>query len=184
MPSRTEPSQPADTVAFQLNGQTVSVPDSSGQSLLDVLRNTLQLKATRLGCGQGQCGACHVLVNGQSVAACETPLWTIQDKSVTTLEGLGNRASPHPLQTAFIEEQALQCGFCTSGILVSAAALLQRQAHPTREEIVHMLDRHLCRCGAHNRVLRAIEKVVAATAASATTAATGTRAVTAGDGPP
>lgn len=163
MPNQTEPAQQTDTVTFQLNGQAVSVPDSSGQNLLDLLRNSLQLKATRMGCGQGQCGACHVLVDGQSVAACETPLWAIRNKSVTTLEGLGHRAAPHPLQTAFIEEQAMQCGFCTSGILVSAAALLQRNAHPKREEIVHMLDRHLCRCGAHNRVLRAIEKVAAGT---------------------
>jgi len=163
VPNQTKAPLSADTVAFQLNGRAVSVPGTNGQSLLDVLRNTLQLKATRMGCGQGQCGACHVLVNGQSVAACETPLWAVQDKTVTTLEGLGNRAAPHPLQTAFIEEQAMQCGFCTSGILMSAAALLQRQPHPDRSQIVQMLDRHLCRCGAHNRVLRAIEKVAAGT---------------------
>ncbi len=145
-------------VAFHVNGREVSVHGESGQSLLDVLRNTLHLKATRMGCGQGACGACRVMVEGHAVAACETPLWSVQGKHITTVEGLGTREAPHALQTAFIEEQAMQCGFCTSGILMSAAALLQRQAHLTRQEIVQVLDAHLCRCGAHNRVIRAIEK--------------------------
>lgn len=145
-------------VTFTLNGRSVSVPDEGGASLLGVLRNTLQLKATRMGCGQGQCGACRVLVDGHSLAACETPLWALQGKTVTTVEGLGSRAAPHALQTAFIEEQAMQCGFCTSGILMSAAALLQRQPQPSRAEIVQAIDGHLCRCGAHNRIIRAIEK--------------------------
>jgi nicotinate dehydrogenase subunit A len=145
-------------LAFHVNGSKVSVQGESGQSLLDVLRNTLHLKATRMGCGQGACGACRVMVDGHAVAACETPLWSVEGKHITTVEGLGTRESPHPLQTAFIEEQAMQCGFCTSGILMSAAALLQRQPHPTRQDIVQVLDGHLCRCGAHNRVIRAIEK--------------------------
>jgi nicotinate dehydrogenase subunit A len=146
-------------VAFHVNGREVSVQDQQGQTLLDVLRNTLHLKATRMGCGQGACGACRVMVDGHAMAACETPLWSVQGKRITTVEGLGTREAPHALQTAFIEEQAMQCGFCTSGILMSAAALLQRQAQPTRQEIVQVLDGHLCRCGAHNRVIRAIEKV-------------------------
>ena len=145
-------------VAFHVNGREVSVQGDSGQSLLDVLRNTLHLKATRMGCGQGACGACRVMVDGHAMAACETPLWSVQGKHITTVEGLGTREAPHALQTAFIAEQAMQCGFCTSGILMSAAALLQRRAHPTRQEIVQVLDGHLCRCGAHNRVIRAIEK--------------------------
>jgi nicotinate dehydrogenase subunit A len=148
-------------VALQVNGQHVSVHVESGQSLLDLLRNTLQLKATRLGCGQGQCGACRVMLDGYAVAACETPLWAVEGKSVTTVEGLGQRSAPHALQTAFIEEQAMQCGFCTSGILMSAAALLQKNPQPTRQEIVQAIDGHLCRCGAHNRVVRAIEKAAA-----------------------
>lgn len=147
-----------EQVAFRLNGQSVTVPAEGGQNLLDLLRNTLQLKATRMGCGQGQCGACRVLLDGQAVAACETPLWAIEGKSVTTVEGLGSPAAPHALQTAIIEEQAMQCGFCTSGILMSASALLQRQPNPSRQEIVQAIDGHLCRCGAHNRVVRAIEK--------------------------
>ncbi len=148
-------------VTFKLNGHPVSVPSQSGQSLLDLLRNTLQLKATRMGCGQGQCGACRVMLDGHAVAACETPVWAIEGKSVTTVEGLGQRSAPHALQTAFIEEQAMQCGFCTSGILMSAAALLQRQPQPSRQDIVRAIDGHLCRCGAHNRVVRAIEKAAA-----------------------
>jgi nicotinate dehydrogenase subunit A len=145
-------------VVFHVNRREVSVQGDGGQSLLDVLRNTLHLKATRMGCGQGACGACRVMVDGHAMAACETPLWSVQGKHITTVEGLGTREQPHPLQTAFIEEQAMQCGFCTSGILMSAAALLKRQAQPTRQEIVQVLDGHLCRCGAHNRVIRAIEK--------------------------
>jgi nicotinate dehydrogenase subunit A len=151
-------------VAFRVNGREVSVQGESGQSLLDVLRNTLNLKATRMGCGQGACGACRVMVDGQALAACETPLWSLQGKHVTTVEGLGSRDAPHPLQTAFIDEQAMQCGFCTSGILMSAAALLQRQPHPTRQDILQALDGHVCRCGAHNRVVRAIEKAATQTA--------------------
>ena len=154
------------TVAFRLNGQPVSVPSHSEQTLLDLLRNTLALKATRMGCGQGQCGACRVMLDGHAVAACETPLWAIEGKAVTTVEGLGSRSAPHALQTAFIEEQAMQCGFCTSGILMSAAALLQRQPQPTRAQIVQAIDGHLCRCGAHNRVVRAIEKAAVRLAAS------------------
>lgn len=153
-------------VTFHVNGREVLVQGESKQSLLDILRHTLQLKATRMGCGQGQCGACRVIVDGHAVAACETPLWSLQGKHVTTVEGLGTRDAPHALQTAFIEEQAMQCGFCTSGILMSAAALLQRQAHPSREEIVQVLDGHLCRCGAHNRVVRAIEKAATKAAAA------------------
>ena len=156
----------AQVVTLQVNGRPVAVQGERGQNLLDLLRNTLQLKATRLGCGQGQCGACRVMVDGHAVAACETPLWAVEGKSVTTVEGLGQRSAPHALQTAFIAEQAMQCGFCTSGILMSAAALLQKKPQPTRQEIVQAIDGHLCRCGAHNRVVRAIEKAAARLAAA------------------
>lgn len=151
---------------FHLNGAAVSVQAEPAQTLLDVLRNTLALRATRMGCGQGQCGACRVILDGHAVAACETPMWAVQGKAVTTVEGLGSRAAPHPLQTAFIEEQALQCGFCTSGMLISAAALLQRQPCPSRDAIVQALDGNLCRCGVHNRVVRAVEKVAQASPSS------------------
>jgi nicotinate dehydrogenase subunit A len=101
------------------------------------------------------------MLDGHAVSSCETPLWAVEGKAVTTVEGLGHRSAPHALQTAFIEEQAMQCGFCTSGILMSAAALLQRQPQPSRQEIIQAIDGNLCRCGAHNRVVRAIEKAAA-----------------------
>jgi nicotinate dehydrogenase subunit A len=127
------------------------------QTLLDVLRNTLALKATRLGCGLGQCGACAVIIDGHAVNSCDTPMWSVQGKDIITLEGLGTRDAPHPLQTAFIEAQALQCGYCTSGILMAAAALLKRNPHPSEDDIRQALEGNLCRCGVHNRVVRAVK---------------------------
>ena len=146
-------------VAFELNGEPVSVSVDPDRTLLNWLRNDRRLRATRLGCGLGQCGACTVLVDDVAVPACDTPLWAVADKRVTTLEGLGNRAAPHALQTAFIEEQALQCGFCTSGLLMAAAALLKRNPQPDRREVQAALHGNLCRCGVHNRVIRAVCKV-------------------------
>ncbi len=151
---------PAD-IAFELNGRPASVQADPNQTLLDVLRNTLGLKATRLGCALGQCGACRVMLDDYAVSACDTPMWSVAGKRVTTLEGLGSPEAPHPLQTAFIEEQALQCGYCTSGILMTAAALLKRSPHPSRQAIQEALAGNLCRCGVHNRVIKAILKVAA-----------------------
>jgi nicotinate dehydrogenase subunit A len=131
------------------------------QSLLDVLRNSLGLKATRAGCNLGQCGACRVLVGDRAVTSCDTPMWSVAGKQVTTLEGLGTPQAPHPLQTAFIEEQAMQCGYCTSGLLIAAAALLKRNARPSEAQIREALDDNLCRCGVHNRVVRAVKKASA-----------------------
>ena len=145
-------------IEFSLNGRAVSVSADAEQSLLDVLRNSLGLKAARLGCGMGQCGACRVMLGDHAVNSCDTPMWSVAGKEVTTLEGLGSRQAPHPLQVAFIEEQAMQCGFCASGLLMSAAALLKRTPHPTESEIVQALEDNLCRCGVHNRVLRAVKK--------------------------
>ncbi len=145
-------------VQFRLNGRPVSVQADPEQTLLDVLRNTLGLKATRLGCGLGQCGACTVILGDQAVNSCDTPMWSVAGKEVTTLEGLGTREAPHPLQVAFIEEQAMQCGYCSSGLLMSAAALLKRTPHPSPAQIRQALDGNLCRCGVHNRVLRAVQK--------------------------
>jgi nicotinate dehydrogenase subunit A len=147
--------------AFTLNGQPVRVQAEPTQSLLDVLRNTCGLKATRLGCGLGQCGACTVLLGDEAVRACETSIEAAAGRAVTTVEGLGTRDAPHPLQTAFVEEQALQCGFCTSGMLMRAAALLKRIPHPDEQQIRAALDENLCRCGVHNRVVRAVQKAVA-----------------------
>jgi len=148
--------------AFTLNGQATRVRAEPGQPLAGVLRDTCGLKATRVGCGLGQCGSCTVLLDDQAVRACETSIEAVAGRAVTTLEGLGSRDAPHPLQAAFIEEQALQCGFCTSGMLMRAAALLQRNPHPGEDEIRQALQDNLCRCGVHNRVVRAVRKVAAA----------------------
>lgn len=148
----------ATEIAFTLNGQPTAVEVDPDQSLLDVLRNTLALKATRMGCGLGQCGACTVIIDAHAVNSCDTPMWSVAGKDVITLEGLGTRASPHRLQTAFIEEQALQCGYCTSGMLMAAAALLRRNPQPSEGDIRQALEGNLCRCGVHNRVVRAIQK--------------------------
>ena len=145
-------------VRFTLNGRARSVDAEPGQTLLDLLRGTLALRGTRLGCGLGQCGACTVIVDGRALTSCDLPAEAVAGRSVTTVEGLGTRAAPHPLQTAFIEEQALQCGQCTSGLLMRAAALLERNPHPSEAEIRAALDGHLCRCGVHGRVLRAVAK--------------------------
>lgn len=145
-----------ETVRLRVNGQERSVEAPPDTPLLSVLRETLGLTATRFGCGANQCGACHVLLDGHAVAACDTPLWSVAGKDVTTVEGLGTAERPHPLQQAFIDEQAMQCGYCISGILMSAAALLQRNPHPSEDDVRAALDRNLCRCGAHNRIVRAV----------------------------
>jgi nicotinate dehydrogenase subunit A len=148
----------AQQFVVRVNGSEHVLMVDGETSLLDVLRNTLRLKGTRFGCGAEQCGACFVLVDGRAVAACMTPLWAVKDKSVTTVEGLGRPEAPHPLQQAFILEQAAQCGYCTSGMLISAAALLARTPRPSEAEIRQALERNLCRCGCYNRVVRAVQR--------------------------
>lgn len=148
-------------IQFTLNGQATSLEVDPDGTLLDVLRNTLGLKASRLGCGLGQCGACTVILGDHAVTSCDTPMWSVAGKSVTTLEGLGTREAPHPLQAAFIEEQALQCGYCTSGMLMRAAALLRRDPQPAEADIKAALEGNLCRCGVQNRVVRAVQKACA-----------------------
>ncbi len=147
---------------FQVNGKpcTVEAPDNA--LLIDVIRDTLGLKGTRFGCGQNQCGACHVLVDGKSQPACDTPLWAAAARSVVTIEGLGQPDAPHPLQTAFLDEQAAQCGYCLSGIQVTAAALLAANPDPREAAVRSALDKHLCRCGSHNRIVRAVLRAAAA----------------------
>jgi len=143
-------------VRFRLNGVEMVVDTDPDRSLLDVLRAELGLTGPHFGCGAGECGACHVLLGNRAVASCDTPLWSVADKHVTTVEGLGNAERPHPLQRAFIAEQAMQCGYCVSGILISAAALLKQNPSPTDMEVRAALDRNLCRCGSHNRMVRAV----------------------------
>ena len=141
---------------LRVNGVQHTIEADRRTPLLDILRHDLTLKGTRFGCGEEQCGACNVLVDGYAVASCTTPVWAAAGKTITTVEGLGSAGAPHALQQAFLEEQAAQCGYCTSGILMSAAALLLRVPQPTEEEVRNALDRNLCRCGAHNRIVRAV----------------------------
>ena len=144
---------------FTVNGRAVSVDAASEDTpLLSVLRDSLGLVGTRFGCGLEQCGCCIVLIDGAPEKSCRRPIFAVAGKSVTTIEGLGNAEHPHPLQQAFLDEQAGQCGYCLSGILMSAKALLDRNPGPSRAEIVAALDKHLCRCGAHQRILRAVER--------------------------
>ena len=145
-----------EAIRLRVNGVERSMDAAPETSLLSALRGTLGLTATHFGCGANQCGACNVLLDGQAVASCDTPLWAAAGKEVTTVEGLGTPERPHPLQQAFIAEQAMQCGYCISGILMSAAALLKRNPDPSEAEVRGALDRNLCRCGAHNRIVRAV----------------------------
>jgi nicotinate dehydrogenase subunit A len=148
--------------AFSVNGKAVSVsPANEETPLLNVLRNELGLMGTRFGCGLEQCGCCTVLIDGKPEKSCAKPLWSVAGKTITTVEGLGSEAKPHPLQQAFLDEQAGQCGYCLSGILVSAKALLDANPAPTRAQIAQALDGNICRCGSHNRILRAVEKAAA-----------------------
>lgn len=141
-----------------INTQNVasSLPDNT--TLLSLLRDEMGLSGSKLGCGEGECGACMVLIDGRPQTSCNLPIWSVHGHQVTTLEGLGKAGQPHPLQIAFIEENAGQCGYCLSGILVSASALLQQTPRPTRAQICEALDKHLCRCGAHERIIRAVER--------------------------
>ena len=134
----------------------VDVEDST--PLLYVLRNDLGLSGPRFGCGLAQCGTCTVLVEGTPIRSCVTPVSGIADKPVTTLEGLGNRANPHPIQEAFIAEQAGQCGYCSNGMIMAAAALLEENPDPTDEEIRKALAGNLCRCGTHTRIIKAVQR--------------------------
>jgi aerobic-type carbon monoxide dehydrogenase small subunit (CoxS/CutS family) len=147
---------------FTVNGQSVQVEADGSTPLLSVLRDHLGLRGTKFGCGTEQCGACMVLIDGKPEFSCAREVATVFGRSVTTVEGLGGDGGLHPLQQAFLDEQAGQCGYCLSGILVSATALLKQNAKPSRAEIVAALDPHLCRCGIHNRVIRAVQKTAAA----------------------
>ncbi|TAK80719.1 MAG: (2Fe-2S)-binding protein [Betaproteobacteria bacterium] len=141
---------------FEVNGERRSVAADPDTPLLYVLRNDLGLVGSRYGCGTGQCGACFVMVDGKALPSCDTPLWSVANKSVITVEGLSKGGALHPVQKALLAEQAAQCGYCISGIAVTAAAFLQQNKNPSESEVRAALDRNLCRCGAHNRVVRAV----------------------------
>lgn len=144
-----------------VNGQPREVAADPETPLLYVLRNDLGLTGTKFGCGLGQCGACTVLVDGKPVRSCMLPVQAVAGQAVTTIEGLGSPERPHPLQAALIEEQAVQCGYCTPGIVMAAKAILDRTPRPTEAQLKQALNEVLCRCGTHDRVVRAVLRVAA-----------------------
>jgi nicotinate dehydrogenase subunit A len=146
-------------ITFQLNGERVEHPPEG--TLLQALRGTFGLNGPKFGCGEELCGACHVLIDGKSAPSCAIPVEAVAGREVVTLEGLGTRAAPHPLQRAFLDEQAGQCGFCLPGIIVTASAVLRDNPSPDEDQLREALDGHLCRCGSHNRILRAILRAAA-----------------------
>ena len=144
--------------SLTVNGKARVVTTDPSTPLLYVLRDSLELHGPRFGCGLGQCGACTVLMEGKAVRSCLLPVSAVQNRSITTLEGLGSSAHPHPVQAAFIEEQAAQCGYCMNGMVLGAKALLDKNAHPSVDEIKKSLNNYICRCGSHLRVIRAIQR--------------------------
>ena len=151
----------SEEYSFVVNGRPVSVSADGTAPLLSVLRDELSLRGTKFGCGTEQCGACMVLIDGKPEYSCSREVATVAGKAVTTVEGLSGNGALHPLQQALLDEQAGQCGYCLSGILISAAALLAKTPQPSRADIIAALDPHLCRCGIHNRVVRAVQKAAA-----------------------
>jgi nicotinate dehydrogenase subunit A len=149
-------------MTLKVNGIDRQIDADPDTPLLYVLRDDIKLNAAKFGCGLGQCGACTVLVDGTPVRSCITPIGSLGPSEITTLEGLGTLERPHPLQAAFIAEQAVQCGYCTAGIIVFAKALLDRIPQPSEAEVRLGLTANLCRCGAHNRIVRAVLKAAQA----------------------
>ena len=154
-------------ISLKVNGKTRVVDADPATPLLYLLRNDLELHGPRFGCGLAQCGACTVIMEGKAIRSCVTPGAAAANKNITTLEGLGSLANPHLLQTAFIEEQAAQCGYCMNGMIMNAKVLLDKNAHPTDDDIKQALDPILCRCGSHLRVIRAIKRAAASAGAKA-----------------
>jgi nicotinate dehydrogenase subunit A len=147
-------------ITLKVNGVSGSVPAEPDTPLLYVLRNDLELNGAKFGCGLAQCGACTVLVDGKATRSCVTPISAVAASEITTIEGLGSIANPHPLQTAFIEEQAAQCGYCTNGMIMAAKELLDRNPQPNEGDVREALATNLCRCGTHNRIIRAVLRAV------------------------
>jgi aerobic-type carbon monoxide dehydrogenase small subunit (CoxS/CutS family) len=158
-------------ITLLVNGNERKVEPALEESLLSVLRNKLGLTGTKYGCGEGQCGACTVLLDGKAQRSCITRVGAVSQKQITTIEGLANGEHLHPVQQAFLEAGAMQCGYCTSGMIMSAVALLQRNPSPSEGEIVNFMDGNICRCGTYPRIVSAIQK--AAKVASAASAAKG-----------
>ena len=154
-------------ITLKVNGKKQVVTTDPGTPLLYVLRNDLALHGPRFGCGLAQCGACTVIMEGNAIRSCVTPVSSAQNREIVTLEGLGNVEKPHPLQAAFIEEQAAQCGYCMNGMVMNAKVLLDKNAKPTDDDIKTALHPILCRCGTHLRVIRAIKRAAASLQARA-----------------
>ena len=148
-------------ISFTVNERAVQIAADPDTPLLDVLRSHLGLVGAKFGCGLEQCGCCMVLIDGQPEKSCGKAVATVAGKRVVTIEGIGTRDRPHPLQQAFLDEQAGQCGYCLPGIIVTAAALLEANPAPSRDEIARALDDNICRCGSHARILRAVERAAA-----------------------
>jgi nicotinate dehydrogenase subunit A len=147
-----------EPITLNVNGVQHTVHAEPDTPLLYILRNDLKLKGAKFGCGLGQCGACMVLIDGHNVMSCDTPLWAAAGKSITTVEALGTLDAPGVLQRAFIAEQAAQCGYCMSGAIMTASALLARNPDPTETDIKQALARNLCRCGTHTRIIKAVQR--------------------------
>ena len=147
-----------EEITLHVNGRGHTLRVDPETPLIYILRNDLGLKGTKFGCGLEQCGACKVVIDGEAVPSCKLPVGSVQGREIVTLEGLGTTGDLHPVQQAFLEEQATQCGFCTGGMIVAAKALLDRNPSPTDAEIREELAIHLCRCGTHNRVIRAVKQ--------------------------
>jgi aerobic-type carbon monoxide dehydrogenase small subunit (CoxS/CutS family) len=146
-----------ETIRFKLNGKKTELTTDPNQTLLWVLRNQMGLTGTKFGCGIGFCGACTVLINNEPVRSCMMPVSGAAGKSIVTIEGLAKEGKLHPLQKAFIEHDALQCGYCTPGMILTAAGLLKKNPSPTRQQIIDGMEDNLCRCGAHNRIIEAVQ---------------------------
>jgi aerobic-type carbon monoxide dehydrogenase small subunit (CoxS/CutS family) len=146
-----------ETLLFTLNGKPQNLTINSDRMLLWVLRTDLKLTGAKYGCGEGYCGACTVLINNEAVRSCQTPVKEVQNKNVITIEGLANNGDLHPLQKSFMDHDALQCGFCTPGMILNAYSLLNRNSNPSETEIIDGMEHNLCRCGSYNRIIQAIQ---------------------------
>lgn len=146
-----------ENVQFKLNGKSTRLTVDSDRMLLWVVRTDLGLTGTKYGCGEGHCGACTVIVNNEAVRSCQTSMKDVQSKEVITIEGLAKNGKVHPIQKAFMDNDAMQCGYCTPGIIMNAYALLRKNPQPTSSEIIAGMDDNLCRCGAHNRIIKALQ---------------------------
>ena len=149
-----------ETISFKLNGKPATVTVDGSRKLLWVLRTDLELTGTKYGCGENYCGACTVLIDGETVRSCQIPVSDVRNREVTTIEGLARNGKLHRIQQAFVDHDALQCGYCTPGMIITAAAFLKKKPKASREEVIQALDDNLCRCAAHKRIMEAMEELV------------------------